>query len=153
MKKYITTIAITIAGAMLTACGTVGTYVPAARGTDTGNIKVDALTSVDTSSRIIPAQVAVPAQPCQQCRQANCPHARPAGTEMRWVTDASRGIEINTHRQSLVRGVRDVGIGVGAAAGGVGVAAGQMRTKIINSGSSANASVPLPSTFTGTPLP
>ena len=110
-------VAIAIAVAMLTACGTVGTYVPAARGTDTGNIRVDALTSVDTSSRIIPAQVAVPAQPCQQCRQANCPHARPAGTEMRWVTDASRGIEINTHRQSLVSGARDVGIGVGAAAG------------------------------------
>ena len=151
--KAIQAIVIALTGAMLTACGTVGTYVPAARGTDTGNIKVDALTSVDTSSRIIPAQVAVPAQPCAQCRQVNCPHARAAGTEMRWVTDASRGIEINTHRQSVVQGVRDVGIGVGAAAGGVGVAAGQLKTKIINHGASANASVPLPSTFTGTPIP
>jgi hypothetical protein len=115
----------------MAACSsTVSEYVPASAGTATGDIRVDALTSVSTRSRIVPGAPSAKAVIT----------AAPYGSG--WVNTAE-GIEIETHRERLTKGAQEVLVGIGAASGGVGIATGQMRSvmNVRNSSrSSASAS-------------
>ena len=108
----IITSVLAIATAMaLCSCKTiVADHVPAARGTATGDIKVDALTSVSTMSTIRPGSTG------SQCTPGR---NSVAATNTRWATTAD-GITVATNRMSPVEGYHHVASGTGDLAGGVG---------------------------------
>lgn len=121
---------------------TVADIVPASRGTQTGAIKVDALTSVSTESRIAPCA-------------GTCSPSRSSVVSQPWGTTAD-GITVRTQRESVARvavdGTRAAGV---AAFGGAGVA-GRLRstTNINNSSrSAAEANAHAHATSSGESIP
>jgi hypothetical protein len=115
---------------------TVADHVPPARGTATGQIKVDALTSVATQSRIV-------APTCTPSRNS-------VASAAPWTT-SNEGITVTTNRMSKVEGFNQIASGVGNLAQGAGVltlgfgaANGKMGTRVNNSSySSSSAKVRL----------
>lgn len=105
---------------------TVADIVPAARGTQTGGIKVDALTSVSTESRIAPV-----------CT-GTCSPSRSSLVSQAWGTTGD-GIIVRTHRESTARLTVDGVRSAGAAAFGAAGVTGQLRSNIDIDNSSRSA--------------
>ena len=108
---------------------TVADHVPPARGTATGQIKVDALTQVSTVSRIVPGSGA---PTCAPGRNA-------IASAPQWTT-SNEGITVTTNRLSKVEGFNQVASGVGNLAQGAGVLTlgigavnGKLGTRVNNS--------------------
>ena len=108
--------------------------MPAARGTATGDIKVDALTSVATSSRIVPGVT------------PTCAPGRASVAAAPWTT-SNEGIVITTNRMSKVEGFNQIATGAGNLAQGAGVltlgisaAKGKLGTRVNNSSYSNSSS-------------
>ena len=130
MKTILKSI-LTIATAM-TLCNcksTVADYVPPARGTATGQIKVDWLTEVGTMSRITPGASAPVCAPGKNAVAAANPQ---------WATTAE-GITVTTNRISGAQGYNHVASGTGnllqgggVLTGGIGIARGKLRSTINN---------------------
>jgi hypothetical protein len=115
---------------------TVAHHVPAARGTATGDIKVDALTSVATQSRIVPGCVTPTCAPGRTSLASAAP----------WTT-SNEGITVTTNRLSKVEGFNQVASGVGNLAQGAGVLTlgigavnGKLGTRVNNSSYSSSRS-------------
>lgn len=126
MKKLMNIIAAGIMPMALCHCTTtVAHHVPSARGTATGDIKVDMLTQVATQSRIVPGCVAPTCAPGR-----NSVAAAP-----KWVT-SDEGIVISTNRLSPVEGYNHVTSGTGnllqgggVLTFGIGAAKGKLRPR------------------------
>jgi hypothetical protein len=129
MKTKIILLAIASAMALPSCKSTVADHVPAACGTETGNIRVDALTSVSTLSRIAPVGA--------ECAQKRTSH--PCEAPGRRFATTSEGILVSTHRMSGIEGFHHGASGVGDVLGGGGNAAfgaaalgGKLRSNIRN---------------------
>ncbi len=129
--KNITRSILAIASAMvLCNCKTtVGELVPPARGTATGDIKVDWLTEVGTVSRITPGSTASVCSPGKNAM---------AAARGQWATTAE-GVTVTTRRISGAEGYNHVASGTGnllqgggILTGGIGIARGKLRSNINN---------------------
>jgi len=129
--KYIhsTLLAILAPLALCNCQSTVGDYVPPARGTATGQIKVDWLTEVGTMSRIVPGSTASVCVPSRNSVGAANPQ---------WATTAE-GITVTTNRISRAEGYNHVASGTGnllqgggIVTGGIGIARGKLRPQVNN---------------------
>lgn len=128
MKNITRSILAMLASLALCNCKTtVADYVPPARGTATGQIKVDWLTEVGTMSRITPGASAPVCAPGKNAVVAANPQ---------WTTTAE-GITVTTNRISGAQGYNHVASGTGTLlqgggilTGGIGVAAGKLRPRI-----------------------
>lgn len=140
MKTIVTSILAIATTMAFCSCKTiVADHVPAARGTATGDIKVDALTSVSTMSTIRPGSTG------SQCTPGR---NSVAATNTRWATTAD-GITIATNRMAPVEGYNHVASGTGnllqgggVLMGGIGILKGKMRstTNIRNSANATSSS-------------
>lgn len=135
MKTILNIILAAVTPMLMCNCtSTVASHVPAARGTATGDIKVDALTSVATSSRIVPGVT------------PTCAPGRASVAAAPWTT-SNEGIVITTNRMSKVEGFNQVATGVGNLAQGAGVLTlgigavnGKLGTRVNNSSYSKSSS-------------
>lgn len=106
---------------------TVGDIVPSAKGTQTGDIKVDWRTTVSTESRIAPVSAPV------------CSASRPCLLNQQWAT-TTEGITVRTERDSTARVGSDYARSGGAWLLGTAGVTGKLRSDINNSSrSSAHA--------------
>lgn len=136
MKKLMNILLAAAAPLLLCHCATtVASHVPAARGTPTGDIRVDLLTQVSTQSRIVPVT-------------PTCAPGRAAlAAAPRQYTTSPEGIVVSTNRLAPVEGYEKVGSGTGQllqGAGvmtlGVGAVAGKLGTRVNNSSYSKSSS-------------
>jgi hypothetical protein len=119
---------------------TVADHVPMARGTATGEIKVDPLTQVSTFSRIVPGSVAPTCAPGRNAVLAAPP----------WAT-SNEGIAIATNRLAPVEGYNHVASGTGnllqgggVLTFGIGAARGKLRSQTnVHSSSTSTSGVNL----------
>ena len=144
MKNIVNSIlAIATAMALCNCKSTVADHVPPARGTATGQIKVDWLTEVGTMSRITPGASA------PVCASGKNPVA---AANPQWATTAD-GITVTTNRISGAQGYNHVASGTGTLlqgggvlTGGIGLLKGKLRSTT-NIRNSANATSSSSSTF------
>lgn len=138
MKTIATSLLAILASLALCNCkSTVADYVPPARGTATGQIKVDWLTEVGTMSRIVPGSNAPVCAPGRNAVAAANPQ---------WTTTAD-GITVTTNRISGAQGYNHVASGTGnllqgggVLMGGIGILNGKMRSSIRNSANATSSS-------------
>lgn len=122
MKTFMKLILAAATPLLLCHCtSTVASHVPSARGTATGDIKVDKLTSVATQSRIVPVT-------------PTCVPGRAAlASAPQQFTTSPEGIVVTTNRMAPVEGWNHVASGTGnlLQGGGVlGVGIGAMQGKL-----------------------